>query len=151
MSLHYLIDGYNLLYALPDIPTGSWEKKREALLRLIVKERPYGNNKASVIFDSREGAGSQSRHGEIQVIYTAGETADDWISHHVRRTANPRILIVVTNDQGLRRLIRGTGAKVMGTEEFWKLVKTAPRPPAEQQIGLDAEEITEELKKKWLG
>jgi predicted RNA-binding protein with PIN domain len=151
MSLHYLIDGYNVLHALPELPLGAWEKKRDALLQLIAREKPHGKNRITVVFDSREGMGNQSRQGEIHVAYTSGETADDWISQYVRQTSNPRIVIVVTNDQGLRRLIRGTGAKSIGAEEFWRQAKPAAGPPPrELRAGMDSDSITEELKKKWL-
>jgi len=150
VSSHYLLDGYNLLYALPEMPTGSWETKRTALLQKLVREVPHGNNRVTVIFDSREGSGDRSRLGSIEVAYTSGETADDWISQAVRRAANPRILIVVTDDQGLRRLIRGTGAKWLNTREFWQKSKKRADSPPEPQAPMDADSITDEFKKKWL-
>ena len=35
MALHYLVDGFNLLYALAEMPAGRWEQKRQALLDLL--------------------------------------------------------------------------------------------------------------------
>lgn len=150
MSSHYLLDGYNLLYALPEMPAGSWEAKRAALLLKIAREKPQGNNRLTVVFDSREGAGSRSRAGAIDVAYTSGETADDWISHFVREAPNPRILIVITDDQGLRRLIRGTGAKWLATREFWQKSKRQPEPDSEPGARINTDSITDELKEKWL-
>ena len=80
----------------------------------------------TVVFDSRQGAGDRHSHHAIEVIYTASETADDWISRRVREVSNPRIVVVVTNDKGLQQLVRGTGAKVLSNEEFMKSVP-APR------------------------
>jgi predicted RNA-binding protein with PIN domain len=148
VSSHYLLDGYNLLYALPEMPAGSWEAKRTALLQKLAREKPQGNNRVTVVFDSREGSGSHSRIGTIEVAYTAGETADDWISLFVRRAVNPRVLIVVTDDQGLRRLIRGTGAKGLGSREFWGKARK-PLPPESPPL-INTDSITEELRKKWL-
>jgi len=150
MSLHYLIDGYNLLYALTDIPSGDWAKKRETLLLKIAAERPQGKNSLTVIFDSRQGLGDRARQGDLDIIYTAGETADDWIISKVRKVSNPRVLIVVTDDQGLRRMIRGTGAKWISTAEFWKSAGAAPREPNPSLDPGAVEEINEELRKKWL-
>ena len=150
MSLHYLIDGYNVLYALPEMPAGTLEKKREALLRQLSDQMPFGKNQATVIFDSREGSGSQVRQGGITVAYTSGETADDWIVAHVREAANARLFVVVTDDQGLRHLLRGTGAKCLGTKDFWRQAKTSPTPPSRPDSDIDSDSITDELKKKWL-
>lgn len=148
MSLRYLIDGYNLLYALPVMPQGNWEDKRTTLLDTLLTQQPYGKNKCSIVFDSRQGTGERTAHGVLEVIFTAGETADDWIIHHVRDAANPRTLVVVTDDQSLRRMIRGTGAKWLPTEEFMKRSKMATPPPMNERT-YDTT-ITEELKKKWL-
>jgi predicted RNA-binding protein with PIN domain len=150
VSRHYLLDGYNVLYALPEMPAGSWEQKRDALLHQIVRDKPHGNNRITIIFDSREGPGGQSRLGDLQVVYTSGETADDWISQYVRRAANPRSLVVVSDDQGLRRMVRGTGAKGMGTREFWQKPKRRPGSPSETEAPIDADSITDEFRKKWL-
>src|ERR1700687_3943000 len=111
MAFHFLIDGYNLLYALPHLPPGSWPEKRRQLLTFLTARRPQGKNPATVVFDSREGLGDQFKDKDLTVVFTAGETADDWISAHVRQAANPRALIVVSNDKGVRALVRGTGAR----------------------------------------
>src|SRR5437870_2653600 len=77
--LHYLVDGYNLLYALPDIPPGPWPKKREIFLKFLEVSKPQGRNRLTVVFDSREGGGTKEMHGTLEVVYTAGESADDWL------------------------------------------------------------------------
>ena len=150
MGLHYLIDGYNLLYALPDIPHGPWPTKREIFLALLLKSKPQGNNRMTVVFDSRDGGGSRTQKGAIEIVYTAGETADDWLIQAVRKTPNPRIMVVVTNDQTIRRLIRGTGAKWISTEEFLK--KPLQRTCRARQLQRPKNPRTslKNLKKKWL-
>ena len=150
MSLHYLIDGYNLLYALTDIPVGSWAQKRETLLRKIADQRPHGKNRITIIFDSREGLGDRARQDTMDIVYTAGETADDWIIKKVRQIQNPRVVVVVTNDQGLRRMVRGTGAKWVSTAEFWKSAEMPARKPSASLDNDTREAINEELRKKWL-
>lgn len=150
MALHYLIDGYNLLYALPDIPPGAWPEKRDIFLKLLETSQPQGRNKMTVIFDSREGSGGKEMRGPVEVIYTAGETADDWLIAYVRKVANPRMCIVVTDDQTLRRMIRGTGARSIPTRDFLK--PTSPKDARKPHV-LDPntkDQITDELKKRWL-
>ena len=152
MGLHYLIDGYNVIYAWPEIPPGAWQLKREFLLRFLKSQKPHGNNAVTVVFDSREGSGSQSSDGGISVVYTAGETADDWISNKVRGTANPRTLVVVSNDKGIRNLIRGTGAKFQSATEFLQTSRSSSTPKNKRSEAPPAvaDDITEEFKKKWL-
>ena len=92
MSLQYILDGYNVLYALSEIPAGSWQAKRQALLNKLVADRPHGRNALIIVFDSREGMGDRGRANGIDVVFTAGETADEWISQHVRQAPNPRVI-----------------------------------------------------------
>ena len=147
MSFHYLIDGYNVLYAFPKMPPGTWEARRSALLLWLTKERPYGRNRATVVFDSRQGSGNWTRRGEIEVVYTAGETADEWISAMTRSAKNPRALVVVSNDKGIRDLVRGTGAKWMSAESFIQKKPSRPSPSTEP---LPPDDITKEFEDRWL-
>lgn len=150
MSRHFLIDGYNLLYALPDMLSGSWQQKRESLLSLLLDLKPQGQNRATIVFDSREGFGSRATVGELEVVFTASETADDWIGRKVREIRNPRIVTVVTDDLGLRHLVRGTGAQWISTTDFMKSTgKKTQRPQGKQS--LEAQDlITDEFKERWL-
>src|SRR4051794_11164522 len=118
MAFRYLIDGYNLLFALPQLPAGSWQEKRTRLLIFLQEKRPQGKNPATIVFDSREGLGDQAELGDLRVVFTAGETADDWISAKVRQTVNPQALVVVSNDLGIRTLVRGTGARFVTATDF---------------------------------
>jgi predicted RNA-binding protein with PIN domain len=150
MALHYLVDGYNLLYALPDIPPGPWPTKRDIFLKLLETSRPQGRNKLTVVFDNRQGAGERSMYGPVEVVFTSGESADDWLIMYVRKTDHPRTCVVVTNDQAIRRLIRGTGARWMNTRDFLKpTLRESPNTPERLDSGTQ-DEITEEFKKRWL-
>src|SRR4029077_14516663 len=142
MAYHYLIDGYNLLYALPEMPAGSWQQKRSSLLIFLQQKRPQGNNPVTVVFDSREGLGDKVQVGPIAVIFTAGETADEHLSAMVRKLPNPRNLVVVSNDRGLQALVRGTGARCLSATDFLKPAPASPPqrdmkerpPPGSQEI-----------------
>jgi len=147
--MHYLVDGYNMLYALPEIPPGPWPSKRDVLIELLLSSKPQGHNRLTIIFDSRAGSGDRMERGAIEIIFTAGETADDWIARRVREVPNARSYVVVSNDQGIRSDIRGTGAKWMSTKEFLK-EKAAPQSRPARMPPEISDSITEELKKKWL-
>src|SRR5438552_4095592 len=143
MAYHYLIDGYNLLYALSEMPAGSWQEKRQALVALLKKKRPQGKNPITLVFDSREGPGNRYQDEDMTVVYTAGETADDWIGKTVRLAANPRILVVVSNDLGIRTLVQGTGARFLTADRFLKVLSHPEKHPPRRDN--PPNEITEEL------
>jgi predicted RNA-binding protein with PIN domain len=100
------------------------------------------------VFDSRTGLGDQIRRGAIEVVYTSGETADDWMIRKVREIPNPRVVVVVTDDQSLRRLIRGTGARWLSCSDFLKSDRN--RPPQASDVDMPPPDyITEEFRKRW--
>ena len=53
MSLHYLLDGYNIIHQAPALMQGSLEERRARLVRWLNIERPQGSarNRVTVIFD----------------------------------------------------------------------------------------------------
>ena len=53
MSLHYLLDGYNILKQIPALNDLPLEDGRRGLLRWIETQRPQGsvNNTLTVVFD----------------------------------------------------------------------------------------------------
>jgi len=149
--LHYLIDGYNLLFALPQLPPGTWVEKRLGLLMWLTQTRPQGRNQATVVFDNRQGWGNQDHYSDITLVYTSGETADDWIIRKTRETKNPRILVVVSNDKGIQRMIRGTGARWMSADAFIRVTTgNAPSAP-DDEAASENTTITDELRRRWLG
>lgn len=151
MAFHFLIDGYNLLYALPEIPPGSLEDKRNHLLKWLQERRPQGNNKLTVVFDSRQGSGDRLIGADMNVFFTAGETADECISDLVRAASHPRTLVVVSNDKGIQTHVRGTGARFIFASEFIQRVhRPQAAPQATHPPDEILDEISEELKKKWL-
>lgn len=150
--LHYLIDGYNVLFALPQMPPGTWLEKRVGLLLWLSQMRPQGKNLATVVFDSRQGLGDKGNYHEIDVIFTAGETADDWIIRRVRQAPNPRMLVVVSDDQGIHRMVKGTGVHGVSAREFIRRVKTpaaSSRPVPALEPALQ-DRITDEMRRRWL-
>lgn len=148
VALHFLIDGYNVLYALAEIPTGTLEQKRSAVLKTIEGHALLAKNAMTVVFDSRQGPGDSTMSGALKVVYTAGETADDWIGKRVREVPNPRIMVVVSNDKGIHQLVHGTGAKVMTVDEFLSRGRL-PRAQPVELPRVNKDDINEELKKRW--
>lgn len=156
MSLHFVIDGYNLIKQAPFLDKASLEESRKALISLLSVYQPHGSkrNRITVVFDGKADsfslAGSDSL---VRVVFTRGESADDEIKRMLEEEQNPRNIVVVTNDGEIRRFARQNNAQVKSVEEF--LAKcSAPKPkgaPDDKIIGPHATaKIDQELKKIWL-
>lgn len=91
------------------------------MVQHLAVQRPQGsaNNRVTVFFDSREMIFSPAEmHAGIEVRFSKGKTADDAIVDYVEENANPKQIVLVSNDRGLRQRIQGTGAKSIGVTEF---------------------------------
>jgi predicted RNA-binding protein with PIN domain len=164
MSLHYILDGYNIIQSGPDelLAKGTLQGKREYLLGLL---KTFLNNGAAgmqvtVVFDGPESLPffgsepSSSYYYGIKVVFSEGRTADARIEELVGKLANTGETVVVTNDRGLRRLIATSGVRFMGVDDFARKIMPGqnsgkPRGPGEVEISM-AESINNELKDIWL-
>lgn len=121
MSVHYVLDGYNVVRCA-NLGGRTLEEERKNLVQFLISRRPHGspNNRVTILFDSRENSmfSAGERHGEIEVRFSRGRTADDAIVDFIEEHAHPRSLVLVTNDRGLRQRIQGTGARALGVAEF---------------------------------
>lgn len=151
MSLHYFVDGYNLIQSSERLAQGALWDRREKLLKFIEEKRPQGRNRVTVVFDGREDVTSDPHRGETQVLFSVGRDADSVIKQRVDDLANPRNAVVVTDDRAIQKWVRGVGARVMSCEAFLKAGAdpAALRRPAPELDPQAAAEINEELKKLW--
>ena len=126
MSVHYMVDGYNLLHESPDLVAlakTDLESARNALVSTLANYQGLSGHRVSVVFD---GAGQMSDSqrpsegaGLIEVIYSSHHhSADSIIERAVYKARRSNSVIVVTNDNGIRSFCTGVGALVMGCSHF---------------------------------
>jgi hypothetical protein len=122
--MHYYIDGYNMLFR--HLPTRKLKIERENLLDEIYQITSLLNLNISIIFDAafQVGGRRKSHLDSLEILYSAeGETADEYIIDIVSHIANPRSIVVVTNDRSLAAQVRHYSAKVESVELFMQRVK----------------------------
>ena len=113
-----LVDGYNVAkLAWPD---EELVVQREHCLDAVdAVARRYGSE-ITVVFDGADVVGSHARKRRLaRVAYSpTGVIADDVIRAEVTATAADRPVVVVTNDQAVRRDVAAAGANVLSSENF---------------------------------
>jgi predicted RNA-binding protein with PIN domain len=160
MHTRYLIDGYNLLYAMGilhgRVAAGGLERARLALIGLLRGALGDTASAVTVVFDAahapRDVPASQELHG-IHVEYaTGGKEADDVIEELVRQAPAPRTLTVVSDDHRVQQAARRRDAAVLSCGDFIDLLQAARRMPpslsvpAEKQPSLSEAELAHWLK-----
>lgn len=86
----------------------------------INSQRPQGSaaNSVTVVFDgSTEHFGGMDG-GIARVVFTQGESADDYIKAAVDAAPQKKKYVVVSDDKAIKLYVRAQGAGVMGAREF---------------------------------
>ncbi len=113
-----LIDGYNLIHALPSGTTG--REETEILLEKLRRYKRFRGHHITVVFDGYEGGmplEGRERIKGITVIYSKlGEKADQVLMRIAREWGGS--CIVVTSDREVADDVERSGAAVIGSPDF---------------------------------
>lgn len=156
MSVHYIIDGYNLIKQTSLLSSKTLEEGREGLIQLIRKNNLTGSprNEVTIVFDGRKDVVSPRTEKIFKIIF-ACESADDKIKKMISSSENPNRIILVTNDKELIFFARSYRAGTCGISEFLNKISRRENKTNESKEDFRlnfaaAAEITEELGKIWL-
>ena len=137
--MRYLIDGYNLLYALGlarrNGGRAAWDRARRVLLDWLADRHGMSAGDVTIIFDAQNSLGGvvEEKHRGLRVLRDRGRTADDMIEDLLREEKSPETLTVVSNDGRVREAAKKRGAAVRKCSEYLDELlgpkKPAPRPP----------------------
>lgn len=146
----YLIDGYNLLWAISGLDADSSHPISDArLCQLLSRYLTMNNDSGEIIFD---GIGPPEKNVfnnlmNLGVIFVGKKSdADTIIEDKIQLNTAPGRLTVVSSDRRLCLAARKRKAECVKCEEFWKSLcrqlsrKKRSQEPAEKQIGLNEAE-----------
>lgn len=159
MSLHYIIDGYNIINHPQFTRTHkSSQDSRTALLSFIRRKRLTGSlkNKVTVVFDGYpDSSAAPFDESGIRVIFSRRVSADEKIKMLVEETAGRKNIIVVSDDKEIKFMVKSLRARVSGVDEFFSVKEKAENGRKGEIIeaGLNytqMQKINEELSRLWL-
>jgi predicted RNA-binding protein with PIN domain len=137
----YLIDGYNLLYALglvsKHMPPAGLEKARQRLLGMLAGAFGDEGQNVTVIFDAAHpppGVAAEQDYKGIQIRFAVElATADELIELLIRRASAPKNLTIVSDDHRIQNAARRRRCVVNGCGDFLQaLERRRQQPPAPQ-------------------
>jgi predicted RNA-binding protein with PIN domain len=153
VSLHFVVDGYNVIRYTDRFAAGLLRDQRDALLGFIENAYFRGSapHRVTVVFDGRSEATSPAWGGNVRVVFSRGVEADAVIKARVDEMADPSQAVVVTDDRAIQRWVRGAGARVMSAAEFLRAGSPASsRPPRSGGMSpSETDAVNEELKRLW--
>lgn len=119
--MHYIIDGYNLLFYLFGTSFNDFKSKRQSLIQSINAKIQFLSLDVSLVFDSHlsPGEGSRSHFHHLEVLFTPeGMTADDFIIQYLRSSRNTSKEVLVTNDRELSLRAKHLLASTQSIDHF---------------------------------
>ncbi|MCG2712635.1 MAG: NYN domain-containing protein [Candidatus Omnitrophica bacterium] len=160
MSLHYIIDGYNVVKQVSFLTGKKLSSGREGLVRFIERYKPQGSkrNEVTIVFDGKAEVVSPRMKTDIGVIFSRSESADDVIKRMIEKTSNPSQYVVVSDDKAVAFYCRSIGAKWLGVKDFIantglkkRLRKKSSYEHESKELAEDiADKITADLTKLWV-
>ena len=131
---YLLVDGYNIIFAWPDLKAlaeASLEHARKALAELLCNYHGFHPCELILVFDAYRvhgNTGSREEYRGIHIVYTKeAETADNYIEKTIRRIAGKKDsrVRVATSDALEQVIILGGGAERVSAREFRAEVEQA--------------------------
>ncbi len=127
-----IVDGYNVVHALPSLKRlmqeASLEAARDSLVDRVSVISMVTGVEVTVVFDSnRAASGSESMVGDVRVVFTRkGHSADHAIERLAYRAGEAGdVITVATSDRFQRDLVRGMGGAVISAPELERQVVEA--------------------------
>ena len=130
MSIHYLLDGYNVIHQMPlALDQTKLEDQRWCLVRFIEQYRPQGsiNNPVTVVFDGSVDVFGGMKSSVAKILFSQGESADDMIKEIVGQAKNTKDIVVVSDDRDIQYAVRALGARISGTRAFIDKAKVSKK------------------------
>ena len=122
---YLLIDGYNYIYADPDLrklAESDLSHARDTLIHLVCNYNGYKKLRVILVYDAykrKDNIGSVEEIGNITVVYTKErETADAYIEKASYDLAKKNSVRVVTSDYVEQLIVLGNGAIRVSANEF---------------------------------
>ena len=128
---YVLVDGYNVIFASPELSALARENldgARGALLDKLCNYQGYEGCELIAVFDAYRVKGNPGEYQDyynIHVVYTReAQTADAYIEHatHEIRNRNNSEVTVVSSDGIVQLIVMGEGAARMSSREFLELL-----------------------------
>jgi predicted RNA-binding protein with PIN domain len=135
--MRYVLDGYNLLFALGWLLRGDQPGRRrwarEKLLHHLHSAPGVEPGTVTVVFDAGEArhvAASDDRTNGVRVLFAVEQNADDLIEELIRHEPRPRQLTVVSNDHRLHHAARHRHCPILSCLDYFEQISRPP-PPAD--------------------
>lgn len=141
---YLLVDGYNIIYAWPDLNelvNENMDGARMKLLDILSNYQGVKKCKVIVVFDAYRVEGHQeemTQYHNINMVFTKeAQTADQYIERFAHDNQKKYNIVVATSDGLQQIIIRGAGSSLLSARELWAEVEEVNKQ-LQQEFGENA-------------
>jgi len=133
-----LIDGYNLLFAIPGFDPRELAAGRDRLVDRIGRYCRATGQRAQVYFDPRKRGREEAfdrvrRNPPVEVVLLSDVSADEAIRALVEESPDRTAYLVISSDREVSGAAKRRGFASQGSQEFLAEVELSERSPAAEK------------------
>jgi len=134
--MHYIIDGYNLLFWLKG-DRQNLEPLRRSFIQDMDRKAALLKMEMTIVFDGhfQEDEQTRTHFRNLEIIYTShGESADELIVSELQSSLDVRNEVVVTSDRELSWRAKRLHAKTERANEFYRTLQERYQKRQKRQV-----------------
>ncbi|MGE5314869.1 MAG: NYN domain-containing protein [Acidobacteriota bacterium] len=151
MLPHYIIDGYNLMHAIPSLKkllARDAQSAREELIDHVARLTHRKKFRGTIVFDgSKPRTEFGSSRAPIHVVYAAPLSADEKIKELISQAKNRSWLVVISSDHEILNFARVCACTTHTSKYFASMLfETETRGEEKDQSSLSKSQVDEWLR-----
>lgn len=149
---HYILDGYNIIHAIPSLKktlvhdAGS---ARELLIHAAGRFALTKKIRCTIVFDgfAQEHSAKHSPHAPVHVVYSSPLNADAKIKQMIERSTKRSLLVIITSDREILNFAKACSCQSHTSKHFSNLLAGTDETVTEKSDAqLSPSQINEWLK-----
>ncbi len=149
---HYIIDGYNLIHAIPSlkklVSANQLIQAREQLLFLLEKFTLKNKIQCTVIFDGTKPS-NEKTSSTVHITYSFPSNADNFIKKLIEKSSSRSWLMIVSSDREILNFASVCSCSTFTSKEFAKKL-TSPNINQKREEKTDTENLSRKEVEEWL-
>jgi predicted RNA-binding protein with PIN domain len=152
MLLHYLVDGYNVIHAIPTLKrllAHDAFSAREQLILHIARLTLKHKFRCTVVFDGLRSpnAPQTALHSPVHVVFSGKASADTHLRSMIEKSGTPAHVVVVSSDREITDFARACSCTTYTSTRFAQMLfAEEERGEEKEQAVLSKQQIEEWLK-----
>ena len=152
MIPHYIIDGYNLIHAIPSLKkllTHDAFQAREQLAYLISRLTYKKKFRCTIVFDGVKPPPPHPSpaHSPVHIVFSSPLSADAKIKSMIEQSKNRSQLVIISSDREIQNFAKICSAETHASKYFSNLLFEEPDTGEEKDAGtLSKSQVDEWLK-----